>query len=226
MPCEFSEMSLKEIAVIHLAPFKFRKYVAIVAVNDYSEYGDPDLVLDAGWWRDIFYYECSPTVAPEKIVDLEGRIVFEHIEVDENNIETDRSAFLAFSKQSAENRNLFNNAHLGNHLPLCAPADATIEQTELHQKRVGFKSIVKIVHCIYKPFVHMPDDFDTDDAAIWHNIESLRLTNPWSVPFDELPRLIHAGKEVVAAITEFLFERDAAERLANYEKQRAAGQTE
>ena len=224
MPDYFKNFSLKQMAEFHLEPFCFERKVSFISRNEfaslsaslddaYTVVNDLMVMLSAEWGQK------KKQQLRKFVTEMDG-IVFAFVDADESNRQT-----------------IFSSLDWCPDTKLC-PGDlpdplegkVIITQTDELVDRfiseqnanLALKHKRKIVDCIYRPFLAIPDDFDCDDAAVWHAIEVLRTQNPWETTMQEFPRLIELGKKVQEAISAHFHHIAETEGLVAFEAKRAA----
>lgn len=237
----FENMSLREVAELHCAPFSMRRRLWVRPLpwdrnshqadsdkNNGGQILEPLSISDEEIQTYIENAKLCVEIKSESLKQIDD-VVYPRMCVDEFQVET---------LISAKIRHLVFDAGWSLVEPL--PTLKTIkkklaayrvnyadfkpkpwaeEKKELDQLAKAPKSVnrQKMIESIYKPLKAFPDDFASDDPCVWQAVENLRCALPWRCATKEIDKLIKASRLVKNAIDLHVNTKHAATALESFE---------
>lgn len=211
MPKSCRDLTLAQIAQIHIAPFCHARSASIHTTAEVAEllaYHTPARIdiLPTEKWRD------NPTVAklqanktPHKLLFANGTVMLATgIKMGERNRQTRVSAFFCHTRDLCNSTDACNLINRPDKFAMIVGTDEEVDEAidEL-ERNLTFCNWVEIIDSIYRPLCDYSPPLLFADAETLYAAELLRTTNPWALELHELPPLIQAAKVVANAKKSF-----------------------
>lgn len=213
MPDSCRDLTLAQIAQIHIAPFCHARSASIHTAADAAGRlacltSKRIEILPTEKWRD------NPTVAelqanktPHKLLSPNGTVTFvTGIKMGERNRQTRLSAFFCHTHNLNNSTDACNLINHPDEFVMIVVSDEEVDAAfDKLEGNLTFCNWVEIIDSIYRPLCDYNPPLFFADAETQYAAELLRTTNPWALELHELPPLIQAAK--VVANAEKSFER-------------------